>query len=170
MKLYGKWAACLVGAVGYGAALWLWPFSPVTFLLGVAVCSYITQLLHELGHLLACRLLGLQWKRLRFLGLVFEPGKGVAIDRDARFFSSGCTFAYSPQGPTRRYILALLGGAISTLLLAVLAGIPALYTAGSLQAFLWTLSAVAAVDGLANLLIPISPDRKMIRQIRHNQE
>ena len=170
MKLYGKWAACLVGAVGYGAALWLWPFAPVTFLLGVAVCGYITRLLHELGHLLACRLLSLQLTRLRFLGLVFEPGKGVAIDRDARWFSSGCSFAYSPQGPARRYILALLGGGISTLLLAVLAGVPALFTAGRLQVFLWTLSAVSAVDGLGNLLIPGSPDRKLIRQVRHNQK
>lgn len=170
MKLYWKWAACLVGAVGYGIVLWQWPFSPVSFLLGAAVCSYIVRLWHELGHLLAYLLLGLEWKRLRFLGLVFEPGKGVKIARDETGFSSCCTCAWSSRVPVWRYSLGLLSGGLSTLLLAVLAGVPALYAAGSLQAFLWTLSAVAMVDALANLLIPGSPDRKLIRQLRQNQE
>lgn len=166
MKLYGKWGVCLLGAICYGFLLWRGPFWLVTCLLGVMVCSYIARLLHELGHLLACRLLGLQWKSLRFMGLVLEPGK-VSVARDEKCFTSGCSFAYSPEGPIRRYILVLCSGGFATLLLAVLTGSLALCTTGSFHSFLGTLAAVSALDALGNLLIPLSPDRKLIRQIRN---
>jgi hypothetical protein len=162
---------CALGAIaaGYGALLMALPFSPATLLLSVPVCVLLSGLAHELGHLLAYRLLKLTWVRLSLSLWVLEKGKGLRLDGSRPLFSGSCTCAYDPSLPLRRYSLALLSGGITTLLLGAAALACAAVSGGSLASFLLCFGVVAVLGGIYNLL-PFSADRKLLRQIKQESE
>ena len=162
---------CALGAIaaGYGALLMALPFSPVTLLLSVPVCVLLSGLAHELGHLLAYRLLKLTWVRLSLSLWVLEKGKGLRLDGSRPLFSGSCTCAYDPSLPLRRYSLALVSGGITTLLLGAAALACAAVSGGSLASFLLCFGIVAVLGGIYNLL-PFSADRKLLRQIKQESE
>ena len=127
------------------------------------------HLAHELGHLLAYRLLKLTWVRLSLSLWVLEKGKGLRLDGSRPLFSGSCTCAYDPSLPLRRYSLALVSGGITTLLLGAAALVGAAVSGGSLASFLLCFGVVAVLGGIYNLL-PFSADRKLLRQIKQESE
>lgn len=162
-------SACSVAIGVYGLCLWFFPLCPATVLLGILVCCWPVSLLHELGHLLAYRLLNLQWKRMRFSCLIWEPGKGMHLDRQGNFFAAGCTCAYDAQIPLWRYEIALLSGSLFCLLLCAGAAIGCLLCAGGLRVFFLCFSIACGLNALCNLL-PFSKDRSLLKQIKKERE
>jgi hypothetical protein len=148
----------------------LQPFSPVTFLLGVLVCNWLANLLHELGHLLAYKLLGLRWKRMVCSFFVFTAAEGFRFDKNRGLYEASCTCAYDSAVPAWRYMLALLGGGIFGILIGLAAVLLALSAKGSAAAFLLCFGFVNLLNSAANLLLPFSPDRALIKQIRNGRE
>ena len=170
MRFYLKLSACVVVVIGYAVGLWVAPFSVVTFLLGIPVCNWLANLFHELGHLLAYRLLKLEWKRMVLSFWVIEKGKGISLDRSKRIFDASCTCAYSAQVSLNRYRLALLSGGAVGLLMALGTILAGCCLAGPAKAFLLCFGIVSGLNGGVNLLVPLSPDRVLITQIKEERE
>lgn len=167
--VYCKLLACVALSAAYGLGLWLAPFSPVTFLLGVPLCSWLATAFHELGHLLSYKLLRLEWKRMQISFLRFERGKKPAFDLQQRLFAGSCTCAYAPIVPYWRYCVALLSGSITGMLLAGLAFTGQAFTGGALRAFLLCFGVLNALHGAFNLL-PFSADMALLRSIKEERE
>ena len=169
MVFYGKLSAGIAAILGYGFLLWLAPFSVWAFLLGVPVCFFLAALFHELGHVLAYKLLDIPWKRMVISFLEFRPGQGLQINRQQKPFAASCTCAYLETISYGRYRIALLSGGFMCLILAAIAlpfGHPA---QGGLQAFLLLFGTACAINGLLTLL-PFSADRALLRQIKKERE
>ena len=170
MKIFLKLSACVVPAVAYGLMLVLYPFSPVTFALGIPVCLWLSSLFHELGHLTAYLLLKLKWKRIVISFFVFDTERGFYFDGQRSIFSASCTCVYSPRIPFWRYCVALLGGGILCGLLGIATILLSLTATGSLAAFLQCFGLISLVNAAATLLLPFNPDRTLLRQIRNERE
>jgi len=170
MKNLFKLSACVIFPLAYGLFLALQPFSPVTFLLGALLCNWLANLLHELGHLLSYKLLGLRWKRLVCSFFVVTAGEGIRFDKNRGLYEASCTCTYDPATPAWRYTLALLGGGIFGVLIGIATALSALFFEGSPAAFLLCFGFVNLLNGAANLLLPFSPDRALIKQIRNGRE
>ena len=169
MVLLWKLLGCVLVAAAYGVGLWLRPFGVVTFLLGIPVCGWLAVLFHELGHLLAYRLLKLQWKRMAVFCFLFEPGKPPRIQQQGKLLAS-CTCAYDPQTPYGHYVIALLSGGAAGLLLAAVAALLCRVTSGWLQAFCLCFAIISCLDGLFNLVMPFSADRRLLKQIKQERQ
>jgi hypothetical protein len=163
MKNIPKLSACVVFVVVWLACLWLLPTSPLTVAFSIPVCMGLATVLHETGHLLTYRLLGLEWTRMHFFCLVFQPGK-VYFSPEGKLFSAGCTCAYDPALPLWRYTLALLSGGLTTLLAAIVAFC---FASGPV---LLCFASLCAANALFNLLNPFSADRVLLKQIQQERE
>lgn len=168
--MYLKLSLCGMIAAAYGCGLWLSPFSVFTFAAGIPVCIWLVSVCHELGHLLAYRLLGLSWKRLAVSVLVWEKGTGLRVDAQRRFFAASCTCTYQPHIPFWKYAVALVSGGLLCLLSGGAAVVVACLTGGALMAFCLCFGAVCGINACYNLLLPFSADRVLIRQIKHEKE
>lgn len=170
MKNCLKLSACVLVTAAYLAGLWLFPESFVTFLLGVPICIGLAALFHELGHLLAYRLLKLEWKRLNISCFVLEPGSGLRFDPDRRFFSASCVCAYKPDVPYWRYRLALLSGGLTMLVISMGCFAAFFFAVGGFASFLLCFGILSAANGLFNLLLPFSADRVLLKKIKQERE
>ena len=166
MKIGLKILLSVLCAAAYIALLILMPFSWLTFLPGLLVCSWLATWIHETGHLAAYAMLKLTWKRMVVSCFVLDREKGLFFDTSRSLFAGSCTCAYSPEIPLWRYDLALLSGGF----LGVIFGAAALWlsflTGAGLQAFFQCFSLVNLLHAAVNLLLPISADRKMMLQLR----
>ena len=94
----------------------------------------------------------------------------MRLDPEQRIYAASCTCTYDPQIPVWRYRLALLSGGF----LGVLVGLGGLWLsfalAGSGAAFFQCFGVVSILNGAVNLLLPASPDRALIRQIKEGRE
>lgn len=169
MKTFLKLSVCIAITVGYAFFLIRQPFSPAVFILGIPVCNWLANLVHELGHLLAYALLKLKWKRMVVSFFVFEAGRGFRFDGSRRIYEASCTCVYSPQVPLWRYAAALFSGA----LLGGAAGVGAVFLSlaaqGGSAAFLQCFGAVSILNAAVNLL-PFSADQLLLRQIKNERE
>ena len=170
MKIFLKLSACVAVAAAYGVLLAMLPFFPLTFALGVLVCNWLANLVHELGHLAAYFLTGLQWKRMVVSFFVFDRKEGFRFDGQQRIYAASCTCAYDPQVPYWRYCVALLSGGALGCLSGGVAILTALQTTGAIAAFLLCFGPVSILNGAVNLLLPFASDRVLLRQIRNERE
>lgn len=166
MKIRLKISACIVVAISYVTLLFLQPFSVVCFSLGLPVCFWLSGVIHELGHLAAYQALGLQWKSLRISWFVFHAKEGFRFDSNSRLFSAVCTCSYHPSVSFWRYCIALLAGGTFTLLFGAASIFVSRIAASSVASFLQCFGLTAILSGLYNLLLPFSPDRALLRQIK----
>ena len=170
MKFYLKLTFCIGWFVTYGWLLWLRPFWWLTFMLGIPVCVWLACWCHELGHLFAYRLWKLVWKRMAVGWFVLKRGKGLHLDRHRPLWQAGCTCAYDPDIPVWRYGIALLSGGLCTLLLCIGAMTAVYFTSGGIKAFLLCFGGICGVNAGWNLLLPMSADRILLRQIKDERE
>ena len=80
---------------------------------------------------------------------------------------SKCVCAYDPDVPPWRYGVALLSGGAVNMLLGI--GAMAVYVPFG-GAFFLSFGVMNGLHGLANLLIPVSADRVLLRQIKEERE
>ena len=170
MVFFLKLLACIAACITYGAGLWLQPFSPVTFILGIPVCLWLVSFLHELGHLLAFLLLKLEWKRMVISFFVFERRKGVRVDRRQRLFAASCTCAHRTTVPLWRYRIALLSGGGLTLALSAAFWVIFAFSGGWLAAFSLCFGSLCLLNAVVNLLLPFSADRILLKRIKIERE
>ena len=169
MKIWIKLSACLCVFAAYILLLVLRPFSAAGLVLGALVCNWFANAVHELGHLIAYRLLKLKWKRMVISFFVFEAGQGVRFEKDRGIYAASCTCAYAPETAIWRYDLALLCGGLLGCVTGIGALLAAMACGGSLAAFLQCFGAVSIINGIYNLL-PFSADRRLMKEIRKERE
>jgi hypothetical protein len=169
MKFWLHLFAFAAITAAYSLGLWLDPLNIITFALGIPACNWLANLFHELGHLLAYRLLKLEWKRMVISCFVLEHGKAPRVDSRQGLFSASCTCAYRPCVPFWRYCVALLSGSIAGLLLAAVAIAAAFFSDGAAGAFFLHFAVVCGLNALVNLL-PFSTDMALLRSIKHERE
>lgn len=165
MKTQYSAVALFLSAVAYVLLLIFCPGSIFTVFMGLPVTAWICTGIHELAHLAAFKLLGLNWTRLGFsvFTLCNQDGRLVfQTDPTRKLFRGECACAYSEDTPLWKYWIALLSGGVFCGLLGI--GFFLMTPLFPYPGIPVGLGIVFSLNALINLL-PISGDLQMLRAI-----
>lgn len=147
--------------------IWL-PESILTFCAGLPVAFWISNLFHELGHFLSYTILGVRWTRFSVSYFSIEKETTtcrVSIDLDRNLYNAACSCVYDKTIPLSKYVIALLSGGVTCALLGAVCICLWLFSTGAYSSIAACFSAAFMINAAGNLLIPMSPDRVLLKAI-----
>lgn len=128
-------------------------FSP-WWLLSLPGWLLLSNLLHEVSHMVAYRLTKLPFIRLQWGLVVYTPGK-LSLDRTGKPWAAMCSCKAIPR-PLYCYAIALLSGGVVTALVGII----------FLLLQLWAPGIAFTLNGAVALLNPRSTDRRILKSLR----
>ena len=155
--LTGLYALCLANI----------PFSPITFILGLPLGVWLSNVLHETAHLLSYLCLRIPWRRLRISCFVLHHESGALrfnLDRHSGLYMAECTCLYEEDIPHWKYCIALLNGGLACALACPIALCLSLPLTGPDDSCLCGIGLAFGLNAMMNLLNPRSADRLLIKR------
>lgn len=152
----------------YAVLLVQMPLSVVTCLLGLPVCVWLSDLLHELAHLAAYLCLRIPFRRLRLSWFLFrkeDDGVHFRFEPKAMPFLAECACVYNQNIPAWKYCIALVCGGLLCAIVCPLVLWLSFLTSGALASFLLCLGIATGLNAAVNLLYPHSADMTLLRRL-----
>lgn len=150
----------------YTLCLYAAPLSVGTILLSAPLCAWLSNVLHELGHLAAYGCMGLPWLRLRISCFVVRREKGklhFCFEKQNRLYTAECACKYDARLSPWRYRVALLSGGLSCAIACPLLVACSLPLQNSADSFLLSLGLAMGLNAVGTLLHPRSADRLLLK-------